>query len=437
MKYTVTIKTGEELHSGTTSILTLKIVGSQCETEVHKIDHVFQKPLQRGALDKFLLKDKDVGEIEYLSLMVSSKVALVKGYEDSWYLDFIIVEKDPSEGGSSTFPFYQWVTKDNHGKPFIIATNRTCIPHKDASVRTSDGRRAQQTNQSVEWMAYKDGFPSIVNVEGGHENLKDRNLQFSKEKYRKFLDSFNKVRNNGFYIGLASKLGGALKTFDDFRIFSRDLKHRASYLENDKWKKDEEFGRQILNGTNPVHIKRCRELPSNFPVTSSHVKVLLNRGKTLEEEMEDGHIYIINHDILNDIPTGEKLYGEKLKTKDGKIQLAVPLCLFYVREDNKLVPIAIQLGQNPGPDHPIWTPKDEPLDWLLAKIWFLNSHMVVHQMVTHLAYTHLVVEPFAVAMHRHLPPCHPVYKLLREHLQYVIAINTIGREKLLAIVSFV
>ena len=28
----------------------------------HVIDHLFQKPLQRGALDKFLLDDEDVGE---------------------------------------------------------------------------------------------------------------------------------------------------------------------------------------------------------------------------------------------------------------------------------------------------------------------------------------------------------------------------------------
>ena len=41
------------------------------------------------------------------------------------------------------------------------------------------------------------------------------------------------------------------------------------------------------------------------------------------------------------------------------------------RTDNLLVPIAIQLGQKHGPDFPIWTPKDEPLDWLLAKVCFL------------------------------------------------------------------
>ena len=436
MKYTVTIKTGEEWHSGTSSKLTLKIVGSQGETNVHNIDHLFQKPLQRGALDKFSLDDEDVGEIEYLSLMLSSKVTIVKGYEDSWYLEFIIVEKDRPNGGSSTFPFYQWVTKLNHRKPFIISTNKTCIPQKDSSIRTNDDRRAQQTNGNVQWRVYEDGFPSFIEVYGGHDNLKDRNLQFSHEKSRKFEESLKKVLNNGRWIGMAAKLG-ALNSFDDFITFSRDLKNHASYLKNDKWRTDEEFGRQILNGTNPVHIRRCRKLPNNFPVTNNQIKGLLNRGKTLEEELEDGRIYIINHEILKDIPTG-KLYGGTLETKDGKIQLAIPMCLFYVGEDeNKLMPISIQLGQDPGTSYPIWTPNDAPLDWLLAKIWFLNSHIVVHQIVTHLAYTHLVMEPFAVAMYKHLPPCHPVHKLLREHLQFVIAINTIGREKLLAMVSFI
>ena len=69
----------------------------------------------------------------------------------------------------------------------------------------------------------------------------------------------------------------------------------------DKWRKDEEFGRQILNGVNPAHLRRCRKLPDNFPVTNSLVEGSLNRGKSLEEEMDDGNVYIINHKILEDI----------------------------------------------------------------------------------------------------------------------------------------
>ena len=69
------------------------------------------------------------------------------------------------------------------------------------------------------------------------------------------------------------------------------------------------------------------------------------------------------------------------------------------------------------------------------KMWFKNGDVQVHQLRYHLAYTHLVLEPFAIAMYRCLPPVHPVFKLLREHLHYVIAINIIGRQTLLCKVS--
>ncbi len=52
------------------------------------------------------------------------------------------------------------------------------------------------------------------------------------------------------------------------------------------WKEDDFYGFQFLNAINPNVIKRCSELPPNFPVTDEMVKPFLESGSTLQKEME-------------------------------------------------------------------------------------------------------------------------------------------------------
>ena len=53
-------------------------------------------------------------------------------------------------------------------------------------------------------------------------------------------------------------------------------------------------------------------------------------------------------------------------------------------------------------------------------------------MITHLMRTHLFMEPIAVATWRQLPSLHPIWKLLFPHIRGVMAINTLGRDRLIA-----
>ena len=137
-----------------------------------------------------------------------------------------------------------------------------------------------------------------------------------------------------------------------------------------------------------------------------------------------GNVYIVNYTFLRDISRGHH--------QGKKLELAAPICLLYLRTDSELVPIAIQLGQEDGHDNPIWTPKDEPLDWLLAKMWFKHADLQVHQIKSHYAFTHVIGEVFAVAMYRCLPTIHPIYKLLKEHLRSSIPINILARKNLIS-----
>ena len=52
-------------------------------------------------------------------------------------------------------------------------------------------------------------------------------------------------------------------------------------------------------------------------------------------------------------------------------------------------------------------------------------------MISHLLRCHLMMEPTAVASWRNLPSVHPVWKLIYPHTKGIMAINTLGRNKLI------
>ena len=85
-----------------------------------------------------------------------------------------------------------------------------------------------------------------------------------------FKIAFTEIQSLANYEEMASTLGRP--TFASFE-FAR-------------WTRDEEFGRQILNGVNPVIIERCTKLPANFPVAANVIEESLVRGLSLEDEMK-------------------------------------------------------------------------------------------------------------------------------------------------------
>ena len=85
-----------------------------------------------------------------------------------------------------------------------------------------------------------------------------------------FKAAFTEIKSLANYEELATTLGAP--AFSSFE-FAR-------------WTRDEEFGRQILNGVNPVVIEKCTQLPPNFPVAANLIEESLVRGLSLEDEMK-------------------------------------------------------------------------------------------------------------------------------------------------------
>ena len=428
MNYKIVIRTGDELYSGTDSTVEIKIIGSKGETNLHKLDKTFRNDFERWSKNSFKFKSEDVGDIECIILKIQADFNI----KDIWYINYIQVVKDPPHGNSTYFPIFQWIAKNDFGRELFFTTNKTIIPQKDSEKRTMENRRVRQVlNDAIQWHVPMEGEPKHlsgkIKVEGTYEQL-NPNVRFTNEKWKAIKDNYFKAQTSGMWSELQSKFQ-TFDSFDDYKRFSQGLVKEEDmpvWTQNDLWKNDVEFGRQTLNGVNPGLVEKCREIPGNFPVTDNHVRGLLAPGTTLKEEAANGNIYIIDHKILDGVSTG--VYAQK------KIELAAAICMFYVRNDDEFVPIAIQHGQN-SDTFPIWTPNDKELDWLMAKLWFRNSDTVVHSVYSHITGAHFVTEPFAIALHRCLPPVHPIHKLLREHLQFVIAINTIVRPRLFQAVS--
>uniref|UniRef100_A0A8C8M7Q2 Uncharacterized protein n=1 Tax=Oncorhynchus tshawytscha TaxID=74940 RepID=A0A8C8M7Q2_ONCTS len=193
---------------------------------------------------------------------------------------------------------------------------------------------------------------------------------------------------------------------------------------SEHWKEDDFFGSQFLNGTNPNVIQRCTTLPPNFAVTDEMVQPFLEDGSSLATEMQEGNIFLCDYKRLEGVPT---------RVVNGKpLPLTAALCLFYKNPEDKLLPIAIQLEQQPSQQNPIFLPSDSEHDWLLAKIFVRNADFSEFQISYHLLGTHLLAEAFTMATFRSLPIMHPLHKLLIPHFRYTLQINLLARKRLIS-----
>uniref|UniRef100_A0A674JDT2 Arachidonate lipoxygenase 3 n=1 Tax=Terrapene triunguis TaxID=2587831 RepID=A0A674JDT2_9SAUR len=308
---------------------------------------------------------------------------------DNWYCSF--VEVVSSQGQRYHFPCYQWVEGYR-----ILELREAMLPESAESLSPS----LQQGEAS----------PSVAPL--CHQCISGGPYPHPKPPPPRALTrSPCPPRQVELQLkGFLSCTNSWAKLADINKVFCFNKTPITGYVRA-HWREDTFFGYQFLNRVHPVVIRRCTELPCNFPVTSAMVASSLGESTSLQDELEKGNIFLADYKILEGVPAN---------TINGYQQyIAAPLCLLHLQPSGELVPVAIQLSQCPGPTSPIFLPSDSEWDWILAKTWVRNADFLMLKAVSHLLLTHLINEAFALATLRQLP----IFKLLMPHTRYTLHIN--------------
>ncbi|KAG5626147.1 hypothetical protein H5410_011365 [Solanum commersonii] len=223
-------------------------------------------------------------------------------------------------------------------------------------------------------------------------------------------------------------------------------------IQEDKtaWRTDEEFGREMLAGINPVLISGLQEFPpkskldpniyghQNSTISKEHVEDKLD-GLTIDEAIKTNKIFILNHhDIVMpylrriNMSANTKAYASKT--------------LLFLQDNGTLKPLAIELslphpdGDQFGTVSKVYTPADQGVEgsiWQLAKAYAAVNDTGIHQLISHWLNTHAVMEPFVIATNRQLSVLHPIHKLLHPHFRDTMNINALARQILINCGGFV
>ncbi|XP_062453619.1 hydroperoxide isomerase ALOXE3-like [Rhea pennata] len=395
--YKVQVATGDVFQARTTNSISITLVGTEGESAKTKLSH----KLLTNCMKSRIHCEHDLGPILLIRLYKERIL-----FEDAWFCNDVCVTSP--QGKIYHFPCYQWVENEI---PLQLreGTGKT-LSDEEYDILKQHRRNELEERQAVfrvKIIAAQN--PLFIQFIQNYVNV-----PASTYRWKTFAEGWPLCLDEDSVEDLSSDTKFSYIRTKEFHVPEYVARH---------WSKDTFFGYQFLNGNNPVVIQKCMELPDKFPVRQEMVASFLGADTNLRKEMQEGHIFIADYEILEDIPTGT-IHGQQQYS-------AAPLCLLHQDSAGLLHPIAIQLSQTPGPKSPIFLPSDCEWDWILAKTWVRNAEFYIHQIITHLLKTHLFGEVFAISTLRHLPMCHPVFKLLIPHFRFTLHINTLARSVLI------
>ncbi|MBD2677210.1 MULTISPECIES: lipoxygenase family protein [Nostoc] len=191
-----------------------------------------------------------------------------------------------------------------------------------------------------------------------------------------------------------------------------------------RFKEDLVFGYMQVAGPNPLMLQQVLQQEKNLGISNEqYEKIVGIPNDSLEAARQEGRLYKADYFKLKNMENGSFPNQQKY--------IYSPLALFVVppasNPSRSLLPLAIRCQ----PEHPVFTPLDGE-NWAIAKSIVQMADSNYHELVSHLAHTHLFIEPFVIATKRRLPANHHLRILLEPHFEGTILINYGAHQLLIA-----
>ncbi|KAK7131070.1 hypothetical protein R3I94_016264 [Phoxinus phoxinus] len=411
--YEVEVTTGSMTHAGTFDKIFITLIGTHGESERTKLDS-FGRDFKTGMKVKYKVTTRFT--IGYLLLIRLEKDNFMFLPENDWFCSLVNVrtpEKDVIH-----FPCFRWMAE---GEVIELREAKATKIYDEKYLQLEEHRKNEMKHnkQVYQWTEFKTGLPQCTCFQEPLSLPSVVRFSFTKDMDSAFNSStaLGEIRMKK----LVKRPDQWVEMEDMKSAFWSSRTTISEYVQL-HWMDDDFFGYQLLNGPNPMMLRRCTELPLNFAVNDGVVQPFLGSGMSLTQEMKKGNIFLCDYKRLADLPA---------QVINGKQQyVAAPLCLLYKNQMGKLLPIAIQLQQQASDDNPVFLPSDCEYDWQLAKLYVRNADYLEHQASFYLR-THLLAETFTVSLLRNLSAAHPIHKLLVPHTRYTLQINTLLRDRLI------
>jgi len=437
----ITVKTGDRKGAETTATVKLILKDDKFRESV-EITLQDERSNGSSCFDKGVINTRQAPVLDHLDSLAEIEIwreAVGAGEHKEnaadWYCELIVV-KDTRDMQDYYFPVHRWLKPGSRDESCRVPLYDTSLPWTPAHSVPADGSQKIQNAMELQeqrraLLEYKRQLYQYKLDKGGMVQVA---VIPEDEKFSEYYETvtgigeaerrFKQQLEQGHDIDPSKgKKWQNMQEVKNVLYKTLDLPIPKSLtdcsLDDDRW-----FGAQRLVGANPVMIERCiKDIPTKMKANSSDIDSVLNELDnssewTVSKAIKENRLYFTDHKLLDGI-----------KNVEGQSYVA-PIALFFRTTEGLLLPVAIQLYQDSqNHPNPVFMANDG-LTWKMAKLWYNLADSSMHQAVSHLGFTHLIMEGVYVAMQRNLASNHPINRLLAPHFLYLLHINELGRQML-------